>query len=153
MGWEIIKPINTVCINTYVKLDDVDVKIISLLKENARATNTELAKKVNLTEGAIRHRIENLVKQGTVRRFTIDVASENAFYAIVMLKAKGDVKKMMHELSSRGLSTQAYEISGDFDGCTIIEAKSLSDIDTTIDQIRQLKNMRDTKTFMVLRKW
>lgn len=136
-----------------MKLDDTDLKIISLLKGNARTPNTELAKHIGLTEGAIRHRIDQLIKQGTIKRFTVDVASENTFSAVVMLKAKGDVKKLMRELTTLAISEHAYELSGEFDGCIIIEAASIADIDSHIDTIRSLKNIQDTKTFMVLKKW
>ncbi len=42
-------------------IDDVDKKIIKLLQNNGRLTNTEIAKKLNVTEGAIRKRLNRLV--------------------------------------------------------------------------------------------
>ena len=136
-----------------MKIDDIDNKIISLLKQNARISNTAVAKEIGLTEGAVRHRIDQLIKQGAISKFTIEISSGNSFFAIVMLKAKHDVKKMMKDIATAKIGKTAYEISGDFDGCLVIEAEKMDDIDGQIDQLRQIKSVSDTKTHMVLKKW
>ena len=136
-----------------MKLDDIDRKLISLLKQNARATNTALAKQVNLTEGAVRHRINQLAKSGAIKRFTIDTSAESGFFAIVMTKAKDDAKRAIKDIVATKIPKEAYEISGEFDGCLIIEGESIDAIDDEIDKIRKLKSVSDTKTYIVLRKW
>ena len=136
-----------------MKIDDIDKKLIALLKQDSRATNTALAKQIGLTEGAVRHRIDQLVKNSVIKRFTIDASSESVFFAIVMIKAKDDVKKMMHGIAALHAATDAFELSGDFDCCLIIEGESIDAIDSQIDKLRKLKNVRDTKTYVVLRRW
>src|SRR3989338_199342 len=136
-----------------MKLDDKDKKIISLLRQNARVANTTMAKQVDLTEGAVRHRIDQLVKQGAIKRFTIDTSAESGFFAIVMTKARDDPKKAMREIIATRIPKEAYEESGDFDGCLIIEGESIEAIDDEIDKIRKLKSVSDTKTYVVLRKY
>ncbi len=42
-------------------IDDTDKKIIKLLQKNGRLTNTEIAKELGVTEGAIRKRLNRLV--------------------------------------------------------------------------------------------
>ena len=136
-----------------MKLDDKDKQILSMLKENARINNTEIAKKIALTEGAIRHRIAMLVKSGVIRKFTIESSSENETFGVVLIKTKGDIKKAMHDVAALKLANEIYEISGEFDGCAVMEASSLESLDKKIDEIRKLKNIADTKTFISLKKW
>ncbi len=136
-----------------MKLDDIDKEIISILRQNARAANTAIAKQVGLTEGAVRHRIEQLVKNGAIRRFTIDTSGESGFFAIVMTKARDDPKKAIKDILATKIAKEIYEVSGDFDGCLIIEGESIDAIDDEIDKIRRLKSVSDTKTYIVLRKW
>lgn len=136
-----------------MKLDDIDKEIISILRQNARTANTTIAKQVGLTEGAVRHRIEQLVKNGAIRRFTIDTSGESGFFAIVMTKARDDPKKAIKEILATKIAKEIYEVSGDFDGCLIIEGESIDAIDDEIDKIRRLKSVSDTKTYIVLRKW
>ena len=136
-----------------MKTDDVDTKIISILQQNSRISNTELAKQINLTEGAIRHRIDQLIKKGVITHFTIEVSEKNVLCAVIMVKSKSDVKKMMQEILKLTLAVHAYEISGDFDACLIVEGEDLASIDARIDRLRELKTVLDTKTFVVLKKW
>jgi Lrp/AsnC family transcriptional regulator, regulator for asnA, asnC and gidA len=48
-------------------LDELDDKLISLLQSNGRASNIELAKQVGVSEGTIRRRFRNLIKDEVIR--------------------------------------------------------------------------------------
>ena len=104
--------------------DEKDKEILELLKQNARVSNTKIAKKVNLSEGAVRNRINRFVKEKIITHFTIDL-SIGAYFAILMAKAKDDTKKMMSEISNLHITKDAYEISGEYDSCLILEGNSL----------------------------
>ena len=135
-----------------MKLDEKDEIILSMLRENARASNVAIAAKAGLTEGAVRNRIERLLRDGIISRFTVDVTMGSRF-GIVMVKAKGDTKRMMKDISRSGLAKDAYEISGEFDGCIILEGASIEDIDAKIDKLRALRSVAGTNTYISLRKW
>src|SRR5512137_2827338 len=55
-------------------MDDTDAKILNLLRDNARMKNTEIARQVNLTERAVRARIEKLVREGIIKKFTVETS-------------------------------------------------------------------------------
>lgn len=134
-------------------MDQVDVKIVEILKKDSRTKNVQIAKEVSLTEGAVRNRIEKLVKNGIISKFTIESGTKGGVCAIVMVKAKDETKKMMNEISKLDLSKEAYEISGDFDACAIVEATSLEELDEKIDRIRKINSVLETKTYISLKKW
>ena len=48
-------------------LDELDGNLISLLQADGRASNIELAKKTGVSEGTIRRRFRNLVKDEVIR--------------------------------------------------------------------------------------
>ena len=129
-------------------MDETDKLIIQLLKENSRITNTELSKKIGLTEGAVRSRIKKLSDQGTIKKFTIIVEEPSAINAVVMIKAKTATKKMMGDISSLSIHKDAYEISGEYDGCVILNASSMEELDEKIDKIRNLGSVANTQTFI-----
>jgi len=135
-----------------MKPDEKDRKILGLLKKNSRMTNTDIAKKVKLTEGAVRNRIEKLVREKTIKKFTVELA-EGEQYAVVLATAGKDTKKMMKEIAKSGIPEESYEISGDYDGCLIIEGYSIKEIDRKIDRIRKIKDVKETKTLIALRRW
>ena len=48
-------------------LDDLDDKLINLLQTDGRASNIELAKKVGVSEGTVRRRFRNLIRDEIIR--------------------------------------------------------------------------------------
>ncbi|MBD3398344.1 winged helix-turn-helix transcriptional regulator [Candidatus Micrarchaeota archaeon] len=136
-----------------MKRDEKDSRIISLLKKNSRASNTEIAQSVGLSEGAVRQRIKSLLQKGTIKRFTIETSSEASNQAIVLVKAKRNTKKMMREITTLPGFRSGFEISGAYDACLILSAGSMEQLDNQIDQIRALSTVSDTRTFISLKEW
>jgi len=52
-----------------IKLDLKDRKILALLDENSRYTNSQIAKKVQLSKPAVEYRIQRLIKQEVIFQF------------------------------------------------------------------------------------
>jgi Lrp/AsnC family transcriptional regulator for asnA, asnC and gidA len=50
-----------------MELDELDHRLIALLQANGRASNIELAKEVGVSEGTIRRRFRNLIKDEIIR--------------------------------------------------------------------------------------
>jgi DNA-binding Lrp family transcriptional regulator len=132
---------------------DLDAKILGILRENARESNTGIAKKVGLSEGAVRSRIGRMLREGRIRKFTVETGGRGENSAIVLIKAEGDTKKVMKGISRLGIAARAFEISGAFDACLIVEGGNVEEIDDKIDKVRKLAGVSETQTFIVLRKW
>jgi Lrp/AsnC family leucine-responsive transcriptional regulator len=66
-------------------MDDTDKEIIEILKQDGRATYSDIGKRVELSEGAVRKRIKALVDSGAIRRFTIKVGLTEGAEAIALL--------------------------------------------------------------------
>ncbi|MFH0713113.1 MAG: Lrp/AsnC family transcriptional regulator [Candidatus Micrarchaeota archaeon] len=136
-----------------MELDLIDGKILSLLKQNSRMHNVEIANRIGLTEGAVRSRIVSLVLRKVIGKFTIEASGDASMFGIVMLKAKGETKKMMREVTALSLHVSAFEISGEFDGCAVLEADSITSLDEKIDALRKCSHVADTRTFIAVKKW
>jgi len=54
-------------------VDEIDERIIEMLIEDGRRPYTEIAKRLNLSESTVRKRVQALVEEGVIRRFTIEV--------------------------------------------------------------------------------
>lgn len=134
-------------------MDETDRKIISILKGDSRTSNVDIAAGLGITEGAVRRRIRLLCESGIIRRFTVETSSAGGSFALMMLKARGETKKMMAAVAGLGIHKDAYEISGEFDGCVILEGSSMEEIDSKIDLLRKIKEVSDTRTFISFRRW
>jgi len=56
-----------------LKTDEVDKKIVQLLEQDGRRSFNEIAKKLKLSESAIRKRVVALQEKGVIKKFTIQV--------------------------------------------------------------------------------
>ena len=74
------------------KIDEIDKKILEILRENANIPNAKLGKKVGLSEPAARRRVANLLAHGTIRKFTIETGEEGGVQALVFLSTATHAK-------------------------------------------------------------
>ena len=57
-------------------MDDLDVRILSILRNDGRTSFVDIAKEIGLTEGAVRVRVGKLSRDGTIKKFTIDTKDD-----------------------------------------------------------------------------
>ncbi|WP_392559628.1 Lrp/AsnC family transcriptional regulator [Orbus mooreae] len=70
------------------KLDNINTKILQLLTEDSRRSYQEIADTVNLSRSAVNKRINQMIDDGTIKRFTIEHTLEKA-YSILLIKSDG----------------------------------------------------------------
>lgn len=134
--------------------DKVDEKIIEYLKENSRESFVDVGKKLKLSESAVRRRVKNLVDNGIIKKFTLELGEENITSAIVLVSVDSatDTSKVSMKLAKlEGVKT-VYEITGQYDITTIISASNISEINNSIDALRKIPGVIDTNTVIILRK-
>ena len=127
-------------------MDEIDYKILEILRENAKTTNNDIAKIVTLTEGAIRNRIKHLVQAGVIKQFTI-VTEPAQSEAIVLIKtqAKGS-KEILKRI--RKHTNRLFETAGEYDVAVFIAAESIEKINATVDKLRGVDGVMSTVTLL-----
>ncbi|MEL7608120.1 MAG: Lrp/AsnC family transcriptional regulator [Bacillota bacterium] len=55
----------------FSELDDIDIKILSILTDNSRASFVAIAKEVGLSRVAIQQRVRALEEKGIIKKYTI----------------------------------------------------------------------------------
>ncbi len=138
-----------------MKIDEKDMKIIDLLRMNSRASYSELSKELNISETAVRKRINKLVREGVIKRFTIDYELESEIKAFVLVKTSTLSKTP--EISFKILNDvegveDVYEITGEYDIIAFIRGRNMNDLNRCIDKIRSIQGVASTYTMIVLRK-
>lgn len=137
------------------KIDEIDRKVIEILRENARIPNEKLGKKIALSEPAARRRVNNLVSRGVIRRFTVDVEEGGAVQALVFINISPTTpsEKIAKELSRIDGMGGIIEISGDSDFMAQLHAQDMASLNARIDEIRHHPEIIGTKTNIVMKKW
>jgi len=133
-------------------MDENDEKIIAILKENAREPFVKIAGKLKLSEGAIRNRVGKLVREGVIRRFTVETG-EQRIKALIAARIR--VNSLAQE-AARKIRTlegveRVYEVSGDEDLIAVVEVAKTEDLNATVDRIRRMESTLSTRTLLVMK--
>jgi len=136
-------------------MDDIDKKILKILKNDGRATYSDIGKKVDLSEGAIRKRIKGLVDSGVIRRFTLKMGVTEGTEAIILLSVKpslhtSEVSKRLMEFPN---VETVYEITGQYDVAVIVAGLNIAEVNECIEKIRGVDGVVNTNTMIILRSW
>ena len=129
-------------------MDETDSKILNLLRDNARMKNTEIARYVNLTERAVRARIEKLVRERVIRKFTVET-SPVGVEGIVLIGTQVDKTPGIKD-EARMISDMVFECSGDYDVAVRLRADTLDDLNRQVDELRKLPGVNRTSTLVKL---
>ena len=133
--------------------DKTDEKIIDFLRKDSRESFVDIGKKLKLSESAIRRRVKNLVDNGTIKKFTIEVGDTNATSAIVLISVDStmDTSKVSSKISKLDGVKTVYEITGQYDITAVISAPSITEINTCIDALRKIPGVIDSNSVIILR--
>lgn len=129
-------------------MDETDVKILNLLRGNSRKKNTEIAREVNLTERAVRARIEKLTREGVIRKFTIET-SPVGVEGIVLIDTNVGRTPAVKE-KARQLSDSVFECTGEYDVAVRLRADSLDELNKKVDELRAFPGVIRTSTLIKL---
>jgi Lrp/AsnC family transcriptional regulator, leucine-responsive regulatory protein len=133
--------------------DKIDEKIIEFLRNDSRESFVDIGKKLKLSESAVRRRVKNLVDNGTIKKFTVEVGDSNNTSAIVLISVDSamDTSKVSSKITKlEGIKT-VYEITGQYDITAIISAPNINDINTCIDALRKIPGVIDSNSVIILR--
>lgn len=136
-------------------MDEIDRELIQILKHDARATYSEIGKKVGLSEGAVRKRIRDLVNAGVIKRFTVKLGLSEGAEAIALVSVKPSIPTS--EISATLMKIpnveSVYEITGEYDIAIMISAMNIAEVNKTVEEIRRIEGVVNTNTMIILRSW
>ena len=135
------------------ELDSTDQKIMQLLREDSRKSFVDIGAKIGLSESAVRRRVKNLMDNGLIKKFTIEMGTSNKTSAITFISVDSHVETDMicAKLMDLNGVEVIYEITGQYDIAVIITAPAISDINRCVDNLRKIEGVSDTNTVIVLR--
>jgi DNA-binding Lrp family transcriptional regulator len=136
-------------------LDEIDQKIINILKEDGRAPYVEIGKKTGLSEGAVRKRIMALTQSGDVKKFTIELGFKTGAEAITLLSINPayPTSKISQVLVKIPSVETVHEVTGQYDIVVMISAASITEVDRCIEEVRSVEGVSNTNTMIILRQW
>jgi Lrp/AsnC family transcriptional regulator for asnA, asnC and gidA len=137
------------------KIDELDLKIISHLQENGRIPVAELAKRLNQPENTVRYRIERLLKNGVIRRFTALVDPRalglNVSAAVMFKVDPKKLDQLLEKLTSMKDVTNIYQLSGEWDLIAVVFAKDIQDLHERVEELRRAEGVKEMNVMITTR--
>lgn len=135
-------------------MDDIDINLISALRENARMSISDLSIRINVSRATIRTRLNTLIESGQISGFTIQTKADlhdNLIRAITLIAIEG--KSSDHVISRlRGMTevTAIHTTNGKWDIIAEIATIDLSTFDEVLRRIRLFEGISQTETNILL---
>ncbi len=135
-------------------MDDLDIKIISMLQDDARASNAGIARHVSVSEGTVRRRLKRIIQEDFIRvTAALDPAKMGyASEALIGVQADPDKTDQVAEDLARldevdwvTITTGAYDI---FAWAALQSAEALGIFLRT--KVGTIPGVRRTETFVNL---
>ncbi|MGP4843398.1 Lrp/AsnC family transcriptional regulator [Marinobacter sp. 1Y8] len=131
-----------------------DQQLLFLLRQNARASVSDLARELSLSRSTVQNRIARLEAAGVIRGYSLDVGGEysaNKVEAHVSIKVHQKLTaKTNIALEQIGQVVQLYSVSGEYDLLAIVQAQSLEELSAVLDDIGNLDGVERTNSAVVL---
>ncbi len=134
-------------------MDATDAALIGLLEADARASVTDLARKLRLARSTVQDRMARLERSGEIAGYTIrrGRAAGRAIRAHVMLSVDPKTQeRTVAELKALPELKRLVTVSGEFDLIAEIAAPTTEALDAALDAIGRLKGVVRTMSSIVL---
>lgn len=135
-------------------LDDTDNALLAQLRDNARLSTTELARRLELSRTTVQSRIERLERQRVICGYTVVVpdeleASLVRAHVFITLEPRrsGGIEAALRKIAEVRV---LHSVSGPFDLIAIVAAHSIGELDSLIDRIGELEGVERTTSAIVL---
>ncbi len=137
-----------------MKPNDTDQQLLSLLRENARASTAQIARRLGLSRTTVQSRIERLEREGVISGYTVRVNDE---YERGYLRAHIMIAVHPKQMNSVVATLRAmpelrmlHSVSGAFDLIAIGMVPSVVDMDVLTDRIGAIEGVERTTSSIVL---
>jgi DNA-binding Lrp family transcriptional regulator len=138
---------------TMSALSRTDRKLIAALRDNARASVTELAHIAGVSRTTVKTRLDALVAEGRITRFTIETDSDHheQVRAITMVELQGSMSRtVIRTLRAIPEVTMIYSTNGAWDLVVEIRAETLPQFDRVLRDIREVKGVTNSESSLLL---
>lgn len=149
-------------LNLNKKLDEKDLKIIGALKENARLSTYEIARKTGLPPTTVYNRMKQLDESHVIKKYTVEVDPKavgknlTAYIAVRLASIELRASEMgreefLHKLRSIPGVEELNYITGRFDILLKVCVKDVDELnEILVTHLKGMKGVQYSETMLVL---
>ena len=136
-------------------MDNLDFRIIDLLKLNARTGYGDIGQVIGLSASAVKRRIDKLISDGIIRGFTVllDTSLDGKVTeAYVELFCRGTVApaELKRILSGVPEVVDAGTVTGSADAIVHMRSRDIPSLELALERVRIAPNVDHTRSAIVL---
>lgn len=137
-----------------IMINQQDEKLLAMLRTNARASISDLARALDLSRSTVQSRMQKLEENGVIKGYSVeygDAYLSSMVSAHVSIKVKQKLTtKTNIELKHIDAITELYAISGEYDLIALVQAQSLEKLSHLLDDIGNLDGVERTTSSVIL---
>ena len=132
-------------------MDDLDRRILAILRRDSRTPYTEIADRVGTSEGTVRNRVEQLLEDEVIERFTVATRTGNV-KAMVEIGVAVDVETgaMSERMAEWAEVDFVWQVSGEEDIVVVVDTTDTGTLNGLITRAREMDDVVSTKTRLIL---
>lgn len=135
-------------------LDDLDHRLIALLRTDGRLPVAKLARELGVSRATVTARMDRLVKTGAIAGYTVMLRTpgrRDAVRAITMVEIDGkNSEAVIRRLTGFPEIRTLYTTNGRWDVVAESETPTLREFDDLLRRIRQVDGIANTETSILL---
>ncbi len=134
-------------------LDDVSRAIVEQLQTDGRKSYSDIGRAVDLSEAAVRQRVQKLIESGVMQIVAITDPLQMGFnrQAMIGIRTTGDARAVADELATIGAAEYVVLTAGSFDIMVEVVCNDDGDLlDLLNGTIRTIPGVVDTEVFTYL---
>lgn len=133
-------------------LDDLDHRLIALLRTNSRTPVAVLARELGINRSTVTSRMDRLVDSGVIEGFTLRVSSnlEDSVQGVTLVSTEARRnREIVHEIRGYPEIEQLHSTTGTWDLVIQLRCRNLSEFDLVLERIRALPGVNSTQTSLL----
>ncbi|HEY9219788.1 MAG TPA: Lrp/AsnC family transcriptional regulator [Phenylobacterium sp.] len=135
-------------------MDEIDRKLIGLLRTDSRESVSALAARLKVSRGTIQNRIDRMLARGDIQGFTIRTrpdAEDQRIRAIMCINIEGERSAAVVRALRGFKQVEAiHSTNGRWDLIAELVTESLAEFSRTLDDIRLIEGIAQTETNILL---
>lgn len=134
--------------------DDLDRRLLALLREDGRASTAALAERLKVSRGTVQNRIDRLQRSGLLVGFTIKLRNElesSGVRAITLIELRGGASDaVIAALRQIPEVVQVHTTNGRWDLVAEIHTGTLVEFDRVLRELRAIKGVANSESNLLL---
>ena len=140
--------------NSTTGLDDLDYRLIALLRTEARLPVAKLAARLGVSRATVTARMARLEHSGAIAAYTVVLQAQtriDTVRAVTMVEVDGkNAEAVIRRLAGFPEISGLYTTNGRWDVVAEIETATLAEFDDLLRKLRQIDGISTTETSILL---